>query len=241
MQQQNDSVSMQVPSNRAIHVRKMLIPNTLRIVLIGDSHVRRSVDTFYDMYPGINLYACTAGSKMEVIRNKYEKYRLDIDHFKPTVIVLHQGHNDLSFDQRRNPHPALSKTVGADTLSFAQKIATDNDNAIVYISSIYPRSHTRYAGLAKSQIDAYNSRAKRHGNRTRKLAKDTNNIKHIMNVFPWRKISKAEARTDIFDREGLHLNLLGRKLQVNEWLKGVVGDVQYEPEELEEAQMSLAK
>jgi hypothetical protein len=206
-----------------------VLPMIFRLLLVGDSHVRRVEATIRSLYPEMNLRILAVGTKTEAIIQKYNDCLQETIMFDPTHIVLHEGHNHMAFHQAKNILPEISRDVVAQTMGFADDIQRNFPNANIKISASFPRSLADGSDWSNLQVCAYNERMKRHGQRIRTQA-TRHNLGHVMNNFTWKKISKHVEDSSIYLIDGLHLNDKGRKKQIHEWLLALLGPAEPDSE-----------
>ena len=194
-------------------------PNT-GLLLIGDSFARRCESTIREMYPAVPLKVIAIGAKTTDITAKYNAEIVSARAFNPTHIIQHEGHNDLAFHPHKNSLPEISRDVAASSITLALHLQLNHPHAIVLISATLPRAMKIHSVLRLEQVLAFNTRAKRHGQRIRTLA-TRNNLGHILNNFVWASISQARENSSIFTDDGIHLTNLGMKEQAREWLGAI--------------------
>ena len=194
-------------------------PNT-RLLLVGDSFARRNENIIRTRYPAVALKVIALGEKTTAITTKYNAELQDALVFNPTHIIQHEGHNDLAFHPSKNPLPDISRDVAASSIALALHMHLNHPQARIYISATLPRSLKRYSVLNLEQVLAFNTRAKRHGQRIRTLA-TRNNIGHILNNFIWASISQAKEDSSVYEEDGIHLTSRGMHAQAREWLGAI--------------------
>jgi hypothetical protein len=204
-------------------MRDLIIPDDFRLLMIGDSHIRRIEEPFRAMYPSANLKIISAGSKTHIIIDHYRDHIEELIEYDPTHIILHEGHNNMAHDPSRNPLPEISRDVCRRTLWFAALIHSSHPNAKLYISATLPRAIKKASTLNPTRTLAFNKGMKRHRQRIRTVA-SRNNHRHLINDFIWECISQAQEKTELYLEDGLHLNDEGLKLQSYTWLSILLKD-----------------
>ena len=197
------------------------LPDEFRLLIIGDSHVWRCEATFRRIFPNIALRIVSIGRQTEEIIDLYQCSILQSIAYSPSHIVLHQGHNDMAYDRRRNILPQISRDVIKQTLDFADTLRVNHPNARVILSAAFPRKSTPTSSLEPQRVQPYNTRCKRHGQRVRTFAK-RNGYGHLINSFMWGKISGAKENPKMFLDDGLHLSKDGMEAQVISWIKEIL-------------------
>jgi hypothetical protein len=209
------------PPEKDLGEKVLIIPENFRLLMVGDSHVRRVEETFRELYSTVDLMVIAIGRKTFNILNLYMERLQRVVEFDPTHIILHEGHNHLAYDAILNILPAISRDVCVKTLEFAAVLHQNFPQANVYLSAVFPRSDKPESSLNLEQTLAFNERTKRHGQRIRTLAV-RNNHHHLINNFIWQTISQAKEKAAFYMLDGLHLNLEGRKAQSTAWLTEIL-------------------
>jgi lysophospholipase L1-like esterase len=189
----------------------------MTLLVVGDSHCRDMSIALKFLAPLDNYYTITKGRQIDEIVPLYRAQMINVSKFAPTVIILHVGHNDAAWHPVYNTLPLVSRDVARITLAFADEISTNHPSAQLYISNIFPRTHTPRSILSLESVLKHNQLAKRHFNRLRKLA-DTRGYIVPPNMALWSSISSVQENPICFRPDGLHLSSEGMKLVVIDWL-----------------------
>ena len=196
----------------------MQFPDNCKLLIIGDSFVKRCQNIMLTRYKQVEFKFIAVGDKTEVIIALYNSQIQSAQDFQPTHIILHEGHNEMAFHPDKNPLPQISRDVIATSLAFGLVLQVHHPHAKVMISATFPRCHKRYSILSKAGVTDFNTKMKRHGQRVRTLAK-RNNLGYILNNFSWGKISQCLENPDFYMEDGFHLNSKGMHAQAKEWLQ----------------------
>ena len=206
-------------AEQAVRIRPAILqfPANTRLLVIGDSFARRCENVIRTRYPEVELKVIAVGDKTAEIVAKYNREFISAQQFRPTHIILHEGHNEMAFHPDKNPLPQISRDVVATSITFAVVLRTQHPNAIIMISATFPRTYTSHSVLSRSGVVDFNTRMKRHGQRVRTMA-ERNNLVCIINNFSWGKISKCLEKPSYYEWDGYHLNGVGMHAQAKEWM-----------------------
>jgi lysophospholipase L1-like esterase len=190
----------------------------MRLLIIGDSHVREMDDCIRATHPHIEIMAVIKPrNTIQVIHHFNQHARAEALLFNPDWIALHAGHNDIVHHNKFNPNPQFARNVATQHVRFARNLQIIFPHATMLVSSIYPRTSTYTSNLSLPETGAYNRIAKRYGTRLRELSLP-HNIKCSMNNILWRRISKAEEEAGLYSSDGLHLSIDGKTQVGIEWV-----------------------
>ena len=208
----------------------IIIPTNAKVLIVGDSFVRRAEDILRKLYPSLNLMVVALGQQTPDILELYYSCLPRINRFGPTHVILHEGHNQMAKDKHRNPVAMISRDVADYTLKFALIIKRHYPLARVFISAMLPRTFSHRVAFTRSDVMAFNTRAKRHGQRVRTLA-GRNGLECVINNFVWRTITTSTEESDYYENDGIHLDAGGMKMQTREWLTEIFRPIKPVPKE----------
>jgi hypothetical protein len=154
---------------------------------------------------------------MEDIMAKYRTEIATINQLDPHFIIIHMGHNNIVFHPIHNRFPQMAKQVAESNIEFASEIELNHPKAVIYVSTIFPRTFSYSSPMTLQEVKDYNSIAKRHGKRIRSLSKAAG-LKSFINNSSWHKISIAKEDTTLLQQDGLHLKPAGCKKILIEWM-----------------------
>jgi hypothetical protein len=143
----------------------MAAPAPRKIMILGDSHCRGMDEALKSHDDSIHTLAIILPRGTEAIAEKYLSSYTCANIFNPDIIFLHCGHNDLVYHSSLNPHPINSEDTREHTITLASLLQRNHPNAKVFISALFPRTHTNKSTLLKEEVAAFNRLAKRHGQR----------------------------------------------------------------------------
>ena len=176
-----------------------------------------------NLSPSIHSLTVLVPSSITLITAEYRSKIPTIRNFRPNVIILHLGHNDLVYHPIHNLNPSISTAVASDTITLANEIHQNHPDASIFISAIFPRTSTDSSLLSYTDVISYNRMAKRHGQRIRTFAKIAD-YHYLINNYMWRKISGGIEESSYFLPDGLHLNPTGQLSVLLEWLETIARD-----------------
>jgi lysophospholipase L1-like esterase len=189
-----------------------------KLLVIGDYFLKRCENIMKTRYQQVDFKIIAIGDKTEEIIALYNSERQSAQDFRPTHIILHEGHNEMAFHPTKNPLPEISRDVVANSISFGLILQLHHPQAEVMISATFPRCHKKYSILSKAGVVDFNTKMKRHGQRIRTMA-ERNHLGYILNNFSWGKISQCLEKPDYYLEDGFHFNSTGMHAQAKEWLQ----------------------
>ena len=190
----------------------------MKIVLIGDSHCRDLDAALSLMFPSFRIFTITVGAQINDIIASYISSIPAITTMNPAYIIIHMGHNNIVYHSKYNPTPdETPKSIAEQTITFANEVSSHHPTSKIYVSTIFPRTHTRTSTISPHDVVMYNKKAKRHGQRIQTLAQRAG-LNHFMNNSMWLKISISLEDSSQFRGDGLHLSKEGAKKIIIEWL-----------------------
>ena len=190
----------------------------MKLLLLGDSHCRELTDIFAELTSTITVYTVFVPLDITSITLQYRSKINTINAYRPDVILIHLGHNDLVYHPVHNLSPSNSSTVASSTIALANELHQNHPYATIYVSAIIPRTFTHKSRLTKAQVTSYNKMAKRHGQRIRTYS-ETAGFESLSNNSMWSKISASIKHSTYYLKDGLHLNHAGQIALVGEWIK----------------------
>jgi hypothetical protein len=207
-------------NNMAINVPPRIVPVDVRLLLVGDSHMR-DMDFFVQaIRPTYSTFTVCIPSSIDDIMTAYRSKFGNITTFDPEYCLLHMGHNELAYHPAHNVSPRQSRDVIRRTMAVAREIQTDFPTARIITSATFPRTTAYYSHLNPKEIRIYNKTAKRHGQRIR-AASSPLNYESSMNNPLWKHISKYEEDPKYYRTDGLHLNPVGMLTIAKCWMEQI--------------------
>jgi lysophospholipase L1-like esterase len=192
----------------------------MQLLLIGDSHCRHMAEYIHQQNSDVNVLTVFEGDQIPVIVAKYRAHIPAIIAFNPTRTIIHVGHNDLARHHLKNPRPLVSRDVSRLSINLANEVRANHPATTVFLSSVFPRTFTKYSNLTEPQIMKYNETAKRHGQRLRTRATEAGH-ECILTSILWKTISNHKEAPQYYLAGGLHLKPDGSKGIASEWLKAI--------------------
>jgi hypothetical protein len=198
----------------------------MKLLLVADSHGYELEWLLTGLGSDIEVFTVVLGRGTSAVRGLYRERLEEIVNFDPDTVVMHVGHNDISRHSVHNNNPLFITAAFHLVMELGLEIKMNFPSAGLIVSSLLPRK----AGNFYSASDAlkYNKIAKRFGQMvTREAGIDSVTSPEFvpsLNRSVWGRISKAEARENLLDFGGLHLNSKGKVVLVQEWL-GVIASM----------------
>jgi lysophospholipase L1-like esterase len=187
----------------------------MRILLIGDSHVRGMGGALELLNEEVATMTILVGRRTSIVRSAYEAKLVSAQRFSPEVVVLHSGHNDIVAHDYYNPTPTHILPYFDELQSFRRAIEWNHPSSRVFLSSLLPRTPSHGFSLVKKM--AYNKLAIRYREMLRAHARDRSYNVLYSNVL-WKSIRKCEEKDNYFLSDGLHLDVDGKADMAKEWL-----------------------
>jgi hypothetical protein len=201
----------------------------IRLLLIGDSHCREMGGFISSFNKRFEVMTISKGRQHDEIIYLFRSRTFAATRFNPHAIVIHFGHNDLSFHAKHNAHRALSRDMASVTGDFAQEVQSFCPGATIHLSAVFTRTQATKSTLSPIEVVAYNRTAKRHGQRIREVA-DELGYQYIYNMPLWHKISKYEETKNMHNKDGLNLNETGSKAIAKCWVEHILGEMKKQKE-----------
>jgi lysophospholipase L1-like esterase len=192
----------------------------MKLLLVGDSHCRELGPALTKHAPSTTTLTVFLPRNINAITLKYRTKIQTINSFRPDVVVVHLGHNDMVRHPIHNLIPSVSTVVASATIILANEIHLNHPYATIFISVIFPHTFTSTSLLSSPEISSYNKKAKRHGQRIRTFS-TTAGYNCLINNVMWSKISNSIEEPSFFLLDGLHLNSTGQTAIVKEWLEEI--------------------
>jgi lysophospholipase L1-like esterase len=193
----------------------------MRVLVISDSHGKKLKNILEELKPGWLFMTLPIGGKTSEIRQNYLNHQVSITHFRPDVIVLHAGHNDLMAHPVHNKSPTFIKQYFPHLLAFVALVRGHFPTSNFYLSGLFPRKSSRR--MTSDEALKYNKLARRFNEMVRSASKSIG-FRRLLNCFLWGSVRQAIVDPQFLDEDGLHLNAVGRKALCVDWLKQFVND-----------------
>ena len=192
----------------------------MRLLIVGDLHCRDISPAIKALNTDNMIFTVFVGSHIPAITLSYRSKIHAITNFRPDLVVIQLGHNDISWHASKNPRPIVSRDASALTIGLAREIKRKHPNVQVIISSVFPRTFTAKSLLNKAAVHKYNETAKRHGQRLHTRATEAGHVCLYTKAL-WMKISASIENPSFYLPDGLHLNPLGNTAIAKEWLNEI--------------------
>jgi lysophospholipase L1-like esterase len=195
----------------------------MRVLVISDSHGRKMAEVLERKKTNWNVLTLSLGRKIPAIRRLYQSKLRAIRRFRPDIVVMHLGHNDLVLHHLHNMDPNFITTVLADLYAFAGRVASDLPRSRIYLSSMFPRVEAEW--FDESMVGKYNRMARRFGERLRSQSNQIGSVFHaIINRKLWGRIARWETLPGNHKIDGLHLCREGRDVVGDGWIKAILNE-----------------
>jgi hypothetical protein len=189
----------------------------MRILVIGNSHCRELAPVFKSLSSSDKVFIIYKGGSIEEITSIYNQKLLPAQSFNPEAIVIHAGHNDMTFHPSKNDLPMISRDFLPLILDFANEVQANHPHARIFLSSLIPRKDTSSSSLSSELKLKYNKLAVRYGKRLEAAVLNMPFVV-ILNTIMWKRVYKFEEKGELLDSGGLHLNFSGQLVLVKCWL-----------------------
>jgi hypothetical protein len=190
----------------------------MRVLIVADSHGKKLQAMFTSLEPAWTVLIVTLGRRTDLLCDFYNSRRTELIRFRPDAVIMHSGHNDIVAHARYNREPIGVRELFTKVMDFRMRLVSDHPSAEIYLSSMYPR--TEGDNFSKEQVGVYNRMAHRHMESVRS-ASNGGGFHRMLNRELWKSVKKCEENSSYFDRDGLHLNVTGRKVVCEAWITQV--------------------
>ena len=158
-----------------------------------------------------------SGGKVLEMIEIVKKRMGEILRFDPDCIIIHLGHNDISYHYKFNPRPRKVKLVVEDLHVFYLALSFMMPNAKVVVSCPFPRVSSEESGYTAKMAKGYNGEAVRASER---LGSKKRDISTCFVKSLWKRVKKDEGNSIYFQPcDGLHLLPAGKIVVAREWLR----------------------
>ena len=187
----------------------------MRILLLADSHGIRMDMKIMDRISGCVVKSIQVSQRTSLIRRKYVSKLSEITRFRPDIILLHTGHNDIMHHPVHNQHPTHLKYYFEELQRFCCLLRANHPHALFLLSSAFPRT----VGPAMDSIKKrqYNRLAVRFGAMVRAYA-IRRNFGYVLNSVLWISVRQLEEQANLFRSDGLHLTSAGQDAIADGWV-----------------------
>jgi hypothetical protein len=186
----------------------------MRVLVMGDSNCRGLGSDFRSLVPDITVKIVSVSRETSLVRAEYERQLVDLKLFMPEYIVIHSGHNDMSYHWRYNTSPTRLEDFYPSLEEFVFRVKEDHPAAQVFVSSLFPRSTG--PGFPEESRLIYNRLSVRCGELTRSSGKK-HRYSALLNNPLWISVRKRTEKTAMFLPDGLHLSGIGSRAVVHHW------------------------
>jgi lysophospholipase L1-like esterase len=187
----------------------------MRVLLIGDSNCRELSADFMALVPDISVRIVSVGRRTSLVRDEYMRQLPSLLVFMPEYIILHSGHNDVSYHWRYNTDPSRLEDFYPYLESFITRLHEDHPTAQMFVSSLFPRSTG--PGFGEEARLIYNRLSVRCGELTRSSG-NKHGYTALLNNPLWISVRKRAERSTMFMSDGLHLSPEGSRAVVQYWV-----------------------
>ena len=194
----------------------------MKLLVVSDSHGRHIDEYIKREIPSMIVRTLMVPGKISEIRGQYREELMELVNFKPDIIVMHMGHNDLVAHRTHNTQPLFITAVFHLLMELKDEVHYNFPGASIFVSSILPRMPDDYAFDA-DRTWRYNRMARRFGQMVCSGGKRENSFyQSLPNRDLWGRITQLEAYSMRFDAGGLHLSPFGKIALVSGWADGFV-------------------
>ena len=124
----------------------------MQFLIIGDSHCKDLVAIVTKLYPGSCTFVHTRSRNNEIIINAYRENHNNVKSVRPDIIIIHMGHNNISYHHRYNTMPQGAKSVTEQNVAFARELKQNYPHARIFLSPIFPRTFTYGSSLNEYEV-----------------------------------------------------------------------------------------
>jgi hypothetical protein len=188
------------------------------LLVISDSHGRDMDDIIASLDSDYQVCVISVGRTTPEIREEYDDTIVDIYEYAPEAVIIHTGHNDITYHCKHNPSPMQPLQYMGEAMAFMDHVKECHRFSEVFYSSIFPRSEgPNFDMLRKIK---YNQMAANY----RLLVEDICEIENrnfILNDTLWYSVDEGIEHPFYFESGGLHLSGSGKRAIAREWIDAV--------------------
>ena len=194
----------------------------INLAIVADSHgsgLEKTIrDNFSDIKPFVLYYP---GAKVERIKRMTISNQGRLRRFRPDILIIHVGHNNVAYHTSKNPHPDWAKNIGYE-MSYLVNLAQNLlPSTKIYVSCPFPRIPAK--NFSSPRCDSYNKLVRRYN---RFLKAEQLNIISLYVRGLWISPKILKGKIEMFsEKDGLHLSDLGKKTVAEEWIARIKADV----------------
>jgi lysophospholipase L1-like esterase len=187
----------------------------MRILLLADSHGIGMDMKLMARISGSVVMSIQVSQRTSLIRRKYMIKLREVTRFRPDIVLLHTGHNDIMYHHVHNRHPTHLKYYFEELQRFCYVLRSNHPQALFVMSSAFPRTVGPYMDIVKKR--QYNRLAVRFGAMVRSYAIQQN-FGYVLNSELWVSIRQLEEHAGLFRTDGLHLTSAGQNIVADGWV-----------------------
>ena len=188
----------------------------MRLLLVADSHGHGMASVIHRLDSAWMVMTVRVSGQTQEVRDRYIERLPEVRQFNPEAVILHVGHNNLSYHSYYNPDPDHVKEFFPSILEFVALLQGNHPSAIVIYSSVFPRSTG--PRLTDGERHSYNKVASRYGCLTQSTCRQ-NGINFVLNGALWRSVRQAKENPTYFLEDGLHLRNSGQEIVARDWMQ----------------------
>jgi lysophospholipase L1-like esterase len=188
----------------------------MRILLLSDSHGHVLGTTLEEINAECQVLTISVGGKLSSIRSMYQARLNEVHLFRPDIIIIHSGHNDVMPHPRYNSRPIFMKFFIPQLERFRAQLIVNHPLTVIYFSSMLPR--TTGPDFNSNQRDSYNKLCIRFRDMLRSAA-NRGGFRVLLNCTMWASVRYSREKLGQHLLDGLHLNGTGRRAMAQEWLR----------------------
>ena len=192
----------------------------MKLLLVGDSHCRELNEIFAELTSSITTYTVFVPRNINTITLKYRTEIQSINAFRPDVIVIHLGHNDLCYHSVCNQQPMSIDEFMGILETFLLKIRIDFPQSRIMYSSLLPRSVGPRMGFAQHLL--YNLMAISFADQARARLNSLG-YDFVSNESLWYSKQEGIEHPIFFGADGLHLRAVGQEFVARGWIEALEG------------------
>jgi lysophospholipase L1-like esterase len=190
----------------------------MRLLILSDSHGRGMSRAMEAIDNGMHVMTVRKGRKIPSIRGLYRDKISSIRRFRPEVVLIHVGHNDLVPHTLFNPRPLFITSILHQVRELVQEVSATLPGVYIVVSSILPR--VTGDGFGSEAVGRYNRLAKRFGEMVRSASRNAGAFfLSTVNRIMWGRIARNEPLHGFHKSDGLHLNAEGRRRLAHGWIR----------------------
>ena len=190
----------------------------MRVLVLADSHGRDMDIAIREVDKNMDVRVIAHAGPTPRVWTRYLAREEEMIQFDPQCIVLHVGHNDLTFHPVHNINPIHPICVYPEIMGYFAKLEQRFPTARVIYSCVYPRTIGPYMDFEMKA--SFNHQIYQYGKGVIFNCKKREQ-RYVLNRVLWFSPRESREHPVYFLRDGLHLKDYGKVAVARGWVKAM--------------------